>query len=560
MNKDVLYIEPDDDITNIIEKIKNTKEKIVAIIPPKKDTVFRSAVNLRLIAKLVSGEKRVAVLITTDASLQKIALGNGIPVANTLKSRPIIPGSESAETESSVKSTSTKKAESEPELVATVPKKTTKPSTVALELDESDDNFDTDEIEPVDNPAKKLPNLKKFQKIAVFGAVVLVILIGATVWATQFAPGASVSVVVRTTADNFSESASFTTKASEDDYKNGIFLLEEQKIVKTSSVKFKATGQRNVGKKASGTIIVSTDYSPSQVAAEHGITIKAGTKFTYDQKDYTADKDTVISVKKEDVTNNKCDNAASFFNPVCTKSAEVSISAVDPGEKYNIDSHTSGWSTSGSGFRIKGNKKSISGGTDKIVTSVQDSDVKKAKEMLASTNETEGKKELMDGISKGMIVIDSTFKVSSKDPVSNPKVGEEVKDDEQAELKAEAIFTVYAVDKVHIEDFVKAKTSGKIADDQKVYSVGAPFIERFTPDESKKFHSIAKIKTTTEIGPKITEQDIMDKVRGRKVGEIQSLIKSINGVSTVDINTSVFWVRSIPDDPNKVKVELKVEK
>ena len=36
MNKDVIYIEPEDDITDIITKIKNSKERIVALVPSKK--------------------------------------------------------------------------------------------------------------------------------------------------------------------------------------------------------------------------------------------------------------------------------------------------------------------------------------------------------------------------------------------------------------------------------------------------------------------------------------------------------------------------------------------
>ena len=44
MNKDVIYIEPEDDITDIITKIEKSKEKIVALVPPKKAGVFRSVV------------------------------------------------------------------------------------------------------------------------------------------------------------------------------------------------------------------------------------------------------------------------------------------------------------------------------------------------------------------------------------------------------------------------------------------------------------------------------------------------------------------------------------
>ena len=52
MNKDVIYIEPEDDITDIISRIKSSKQKVVALVPPKKLGIMRSAVNIKLIAKI----------------------------------------------------------------------------------------------------------------------------------------------------------------------------------------------------------------------------------------------------------------------------------------------------------------------------------------------------------------------------------------------------------------------------------------------------------------------------------------------------------------------------
>jgi len=49
MNKDVIYIDVEDDITAIIGKIKASSEKIVALVPPKRVGVLQSAVNLRLL-------------------------------------------------------------------------------------------------------------------------------------------------------------------------------------------------------------------------------------------------------------------------------------------------------------------------------------------------------------------------------------------------------------------------------------------------------------------------------------------------------------------------------
>ena len=51
--KDIIYIDVEDDITAIIGKIKESKEKIIALVPPKRIGVLQSAVNLRLLARLI---------------------------------------------------------------------------------------------------------------------------------------------------------------------------------------------------------------------------------------------------------------------------------------------------------------------------------------------------------------------------------------------------------------------------------------------------------------------------------------------------------------------------
>ena len=58
MNKDTIYIEPENDITDILAKLKNSEQKVVALVPPKKAGVLRSAVNIKLIAKRLATTKK----------------------------------------------------------------------------------------------------------------------------------------------------------------------------------------------------------------------------------------------------------------------------------------------------------------------------------------------------------------------------------------------------------------------------------------------------------------------------------------------------------------------
>ena len=97
MNKDVIYIEAEDDITDILAKIKNAKNKIVALVPPKKAGVLRSAVNFKLITKTATKAEKTVVLVSGDESLVRLASAANIPVAKTLQSKPRLPHADDAE-------------------------------------------------------------------------------------------------------------------------------------------------------------------------------------------------------------------------------------------------------------------------------------------------------------------------------------------------------------------------------------------------------------------------------------------------------------------------------
>lgn len=88
MNKDVIYIDVEDDITAIISKVKSSKEKIVALVPPKRVGVLQSAVNLRLLQRTATQSDKRIVLITNNQALAALSAAASIPVAKNLQSKP----------------------------------------------------------------------------------------------------------------------------------------------------------------------------------------------------------------------------------------------------------------------------------------------------------------------------------------------------------------------------------------------------------------------------------------------------------------------------------------
>ena len=90
MQKDVIYIDVEDDITAIIGKIKAAEHEIVALVPPKRTGAIQSAVNLKLVQRAAERADKHVVIISNNAALTALAGAAHIPVAKNLQSRPEI--------------------------------------------------------------------------------------------------------------------------------------------------------------------------------------------------------------------------------------------------------------------------------------------------------------------------------------------------------------------------------------------------------------------------------------------------------------------------------------
>ena len=72
-DKDTIYIDIDDEITGIIDKVTASNGKIVALVLPKRASVFQSIVNMKLLKRAADSEKKNLVLITSAAGFLPLA-------------------------------------------------------------------------------------------------------------------------------------------------------------------------------------------------------------------------------------------------------------------------------------------------------------------------------------------------------------------------------------------------------------------------------------------------------------------------------------------------------
>src|SRR4051812_19639157 len=89
--KDTIYVDIDDEITGIIDKLKGSPGKVVALVLPKRAAVFQSIVNMKLLKRAADSSSKHLVLITSEAGLLPLAGAAGVHVAKTLTSKPEIP-------------------------------------------------------------------------------------------------------------------------------------------------------------------------------------------------------------------------------------------------------------------------------------------------------------------------------------------------------------------------------------------------------------------------------------------------------------------------------------
>ena len=538
MNKDVIYIKEGDDLANIISKIENAARRIVALVPPKEAEILENLENVEKIAESGKKVEKVIVFITENEEIIKVAAKAHVLVTKDLQTAPAYPKEE----ESSAPSEQDDAKESEPS-----DKEDDKKSEKEAKKIEVKDEKDIEEKKEAKEKKETAFSqfMKKYKWMVIAGGMLIVVMIVFLIWAFVIAPSVTVTVEVKTTKNNFSENITFTSKLEEENTSEGKFFLDEKKKDTVLEESVTATGKKNTGEKATGEVVVSA-YFKEKGSKEFG----SGTSFTISGLNYLADEKFSVGWDGKDAT--ACDNdATEMIEKGCLVSERVKVTAEEAGTKYNINASKTGWKESSGTISVASDSE-MSGGTDKTITVVQESDIEKIKEKILK-NATNNQETLFESIGDSSLIIDSTYTQEITNVVATPAVGEEVKEGVKPTVKITLTAKVYALDEVKIEEFITSKA--KLEEGYKIYSINDPFIENFMEATTGY---VGKLKTSYTTGAKITENEIVEKILGKGIGDTMHDLKNIEGVSNVKIDTSYPWVNSVPNDTNKVFVNLDV--
>lgn len=559
LGRDLIYIETDDEVISIVEKIKSSPESVVALVAPKRIGVLQSAVNLKLLKRAAKQAHKQLALVTTDVALSNLASGLAIPVARTVNAHAKVIEAEDVSDDPDVIEGDEFDARFGDDDVRDDTSKEIEAAVKAIETDDRINNDhdgdgepdgDTPKSKPTarndKKPSIKVPNINDLRKKIIIGSVAGVLVVGFFVWALIFAPKAVISIKAKTSPVDAEVTINLSRANVGNDSTAAAPIIKQKKT--TDSVQFNATGEKEVGEQATGQVAFCYPKDPynSRNGSKNSVTIPAGTRLYFSGVQFTTDSDVdVEGGLGEDETS--CGADSTYYS--------VRATAVNIGEDSNIrkgsDMEVSGYSVTAVA------KTDFTGGSRKTVKIVQQSDIDGAIAKLKNKSESDSiRDELKSQMPDNAYVFDGSFAVNQANPKPSVAVGAEVEGG--ATLTMETTYTLVGVAKDDIKKIIESEVNGKINKvEQKIYSDGLNSIKVASFNEVNSGYR-AVIKYKAQVGPIIDEAQIKKVSVGKKSGEISAKIKELSGVDTVDVKMSPFWVTSAPAE-NKITVNFTVD-
>lgn len=553
MQKDVIYIDVDDDITAIIGKIKDSKEKIVAIVPPKRVGVLQSAVNLRLLDRMAKSGHKKLVIITNNQALISLAAAAKIPTAKNLQSKPEIAEIPALKVDDDDDIIDGGELPVGDHAHLAGPQKTpVSRDDVIEELEDSEAVASAAVVKKVStkpsakSPSKKskssvkIPNFDIFRKKLVLVILGIVVVTSGLIWMFLIAPAATIVITASGAPAPLSTTVKLVGADKTTSPGEGIISAERKEIKKDATTEITPTGKKEVGTKATGTVILR-NCAPSSV------TISAGTTLTQSGNQYTTDESITIAAG----------SCAFFGGPA--ESDPVGVTAAGVGSAYNTSSGT--MSVSGSSSVQAVVETAISGGESHEVTVVSDDDIERAiGQIVGQSNDTVKAQLKRQFTGDDIVVIDSSFLADRGDVKSSPAKGEEVAEGKKATLTIPMTYSIYGITKANLKTYLDAKLSEQVKnkDTQQVLDNGVDEVSLGNFQKAEDGTLSVSLVATGKIGPKLDEVKIKEQIKGKITGDVQRIIESIDGVRSVEVNYSFFWVRTVPGDTNKIKIEFEV--
>jgi len=540
---EIIYLEPDEEITSVIDKLRQSNGRRISLVVPRGATILQSVINLKLLAKEAAHLQKEIGIVTADKIGRNLAAQVGLMVYESLKNpRPIYEPLQPEITSSEVLEIDMREeaeAEEPPRGVSVHHFQTGEP--VPRSIQRAMEPEAKTYIPPArmkSEPAKiKRPiNWLKLRKV--FSVVLVILVLGSLAGSYFVFP--KVEAKVKVTAENFQKSQE--VKIS--DSSNVDPLIFTGSFIESSNSKedkFSATGKKNLGGKAAGTITVYNNLD----SASHSFA--AGAKLSSSGKTFVFKKAMVVP------------GAGVSSGRIVPGAVSADIEAENPGDEYNIAAGR---------FAIIGlpsaqqeaiygqSSKDLSGGFSKEVQVVSQEDYDKAKTQLASSLADQINQDILKQ-TEGLKILDKALILEQTEIKTSANVNDQATD---FTMKITERGRVIAYLEEDFKKFIISLTEAQLPSD-KMITLGPD--GQIVPVVLETKYDQKILILNTDLTAKLSSRLNVDQIKNDLLGKNQSLadnyLGSLSGTEGYDLTFTPAWwpIKKVPKYNRNVKVELE---
>lgn len=544
LDRDTIYLDNDEEITSVVDKLKSSDFGAIDLVIPKEAIILQSVVNLKLLKKQAESLSKEITIVTQDRVGKKLAEQIGIPVVGK-------PGEEPKEVRmSEVEPAKEALSEEDIEFRKAPVKKDLeeKPEEIEFEnpIEETKEVIadEPQDIEPQSETPKRpiTPKTKKKSKKPLFIAAGLlgIVLLGV---AYVYIPLANINISLAATPQqvdfDFSVDKGVSSLDTEKQVLPGTQVTEETE----KSQNYPATGKKKVGTKATGTVTLYNSASSIPFSQ----TINGGTSLV-------ASNGLVFKVNNNSTVPGYTDPGT---GKIPGKLVNVSVTAVDVGESYNIKSGLKFSIPNKANFSAT-SEDDFTGGSSKDVKYVTQADINTAKEDMAKQIEVELKRIVTEKIDRSQRFLDTAYKITQESATPSVSVNGEA---DEFELKAKAKIDALVFKDEDLTKLAEKVLGDKIGSTKEIVEKDSltSAAELISSDFGKGTMQI-KVSGEAYISTKLDQAKIKADLSGDPAGSATDYLKNLDGVTNVEIKSFPSFYNRMPRIIDHIYIKVTVDK
>jgi len=538
-----IYLEIDAEITNVVDKLRQTQTDQIILVVPKGASLLQSIVNLKLLKKEAESLGKTISLVTTDPIGKNLAQKVGLLA---YQKRPKAREAKIAKPEEKIISKRKIKKEFKPsktpEIIKKVIEKEKGQKTKKRRIILSKKEKRPSELElprqaaltKLSLSSRHVPILSKAvaKRIALFlttsigvFAIILFLLL----------PSAKIRITPKTEPllENFNVTANTKVQSINERINEIPGQVVSQELEQTQT-NIPATGVKKIGEKARGTVTIYNEYSSSPQVIASGTGISAQDR-------------TFILTNQVTVP-----GAQILEGDITPGSVQAEVIAGEVGEEYNIG--PTRFSISGISSKIYAESGSqMSGGTSREITIVLKQDIDKAKKSLSEELYDKALEKLKSEIEKEDILFDQAVKKQILSMVSSAQAGGEVS---HFDLTIKIRVSSIKFNKNEANKLIIALINSQIPKDRKLDEehINLDFQKPILRLERNILQFEAKVKGN--LFYKADLDALKKEVMGKSLKQAEDYLRDQVEIDNAQIILWPFWVKSIPKLEKKIRINL----